>query len=350
MSASQPPALRPLGTVPTPLHRLEGLMREFPGGPELLIKREDLCRTAARGCKARKLVALMADAQSIPTTFILTTGSGQSNYCAMTAVAAAMYGMRTELHLAGRDPGPRTRHLCIAGLAGATVRFTGARPGSNAGSAMQARATEFRAAGEVPYVIPLGGSTPLGAAIFAAVVPELLTQLAPRAPTHPVTAAGSFGTMAGLILRTWVAGLDCQVHGYSVLWPEQEAMRRLERLLGTLAANTSPRPAPGRATASTDPSRTPAAASPPAPDNDRAGSPPTPTQPSSTPPAPPRPWQGSSRASPPTPTAAATGLCSTHRRARRPARRSWHHRPALPDTDTRRDGATAPPEEDNNGQ
>ena len=89
-------------------------MREFPGGPELLIKREDLCRTAARGCKARKLVALMADAQSIPTTFILTTGSGQSNYCAMTAVAAAMYGMRTELHLAGRDPGPRTRHLCIA--------------------------------------------------------------------------------------------------------------------------------------------------------------------------------------------------------------------------------------------
>lgn len=53
MSASQPPALRPLGTVPTPLHRLEGLTREFPGGPELLIKREDLCRTAARGCKAQ---------------------------------------------------------------------------------------------------------------------------------------------------------------------------------------------------------------------------------------------------------------------------------------------------------
>ena len=60
--------------------------------------------------------------------------------------------------------------------------------------------------------------------------------------------------MPGLILGTWVAGLDCQVHGYSVLWPEQEAMRGLERLLGTLAANTSPRQAPGRATASTDPS------------------------------------------------------------------------------------------------
>jgi D-cysteine desulfhydrase len=39
--------------------------------------------------------------------------------------------------------------------------------------------------------------------------------------------------MAGLILGTWAAGLDCQVHGYSVLWPEQEAMPRLERLLGT---------------------------------------------------------------------------------------------------------------------
>ena len=170
MSASQPPALRPLGTVPTSLHRLESLMREFPGGPELLIKREDLCRTAARGCKARKLVGLMADAQSIPTTFILTTGSAQSNYCAMTAVAAAMYGTRT--NFPGRPRSRRrTRDLCTAGLAGATVRFL-ARDLAATGPAMRARATEFRATGEVPYVIPLGGSTPWGRR-FAAVVPEL---------------------------------------------------------------------------------------------------------------------------------------------------------------------------------
>jgi 1-aminocyclopropane-1-carboxylate deaminase/D-cysteine desulfhydrase-like pyridoxal-dependent ACC family enzyme len=233
MSGSQPPGLLSLGIMPTPLHRLEGLMREFPGGPELLIKREDLCGVAAGGCKARKLAALMADAQSMSATVILTTGSAQSNHCALTAVAAAMHGMRTELHLSGSDPGPQTGNLCIAGLAGATVRFTGAQPGGDSGPMMQARATQLRAAGEVPYVIPLGGSTPLGAAGYAAVVPELLAQLGHRVPTHLVTAAGSLGTMAGLILGTWAAGLDCQVHGYSVLWPEQEAMRRLERLLGT---------------------------------------------------------------------------------------------------------------------
>ena len=39
--------------------------------------------------------------------------------------------------------------------------------------------------------------------------------------------------MAGLILGTWTSGLDCQVHGYTVLWPQAEAMTRLEELLKT---------------------------------------------------------------------------------------------------------------------
>jgi hypothetical protein len=37
--------------------------------------------------------------------------------------------------------------------------------------------------------------------------------------------------MAGLIVGTWARGLDCQVHGYTVLWPQPEAITRLEGLL-----------------------------------------------------------------------------------------------------------------------
>ena len=37
--------------------------------------------------------------------------------------------------------------------------------------------------------------------------------------------------MAGLILGTWASGLDCQVHGYTVLWSQAEAITRLQDLL-----------------------------------------------------------------------------------------------------------------------
>ena len=90
---------------------------------------------------------------------------------------------------------------------------------------------ELRAMGEVPYLIPLGGSTPLGAAAYAAAVSEVAVQLDGQKVTHLVVAAGSLGTMASLILGTWASGLDCQVHGYTVLWPQAEAITRLEELL-----------------------------------------------------------------------------------------------------------------------
>jgi len=60
----------------------------------------------------------------------------------------------------------------------------------------------------VPYPIPLGGSTPLGAAAYAAAGSELAGQLGGQPVTHLVVAAGSLGTMAGLILGTWASELD----------------------------------------------------------------------------------------------------------------------------------------------
>jgi L-cysteate sulfo-lyase len=219
-----------LGISPTPLHPLPGLMAAFDDGPELFVKREDLCGVAAGGCKIRKLRAILPQAQSRGATVVLTTGFPQSNHCAMTAVAAAMHGLRCEVLLRGPDPGTRTGNLLIEGLAGTTITFIGESGDDDAARRLTARMAELQAAGEVPYLIPLGGSTPLGAASYATAVTELTGQLGP-APTHLVTAAGSLGTMAGLILGTWAADLDCEVHGYTVLWPESEALGRLDELL-----------------------------------------------------------------------------------------------------------------------
>jgi 1-aminocyclopropane-1-carboxylate deaminase/D-cysteine desulfhydrase-like pyridoxal-dependent ACC family enzyme len=221
-----------LGISPTPLHSMPGLMSVFSDGPEVLVKREDLCGVAAGGCKIRKLSALLPEAKSRHATVILTTGFPQSNHCAMTAVAAAMHGLRCEVLLRGPDPGTRTGNLLIEGLAGATITFIGESGDDDAERRLAEGMARLRAAGEVPYLIPLGGSTPLGAASYATAVTELTGQLG-AAPTHLVTAAGSLGTMAGLILGTWAAELDCEVHGYTVLWPEGEARGRLDELLDT---------------------------------------------------------------------------------------------------------------------
>ena len=58
-----------------------------------------------------------------------------------------------------------------------------------------------------------------------------MPELAGQPVTHLVIAGGSLGSMAGLILGTWASGLDCQVHGYTVLWSQAEAITRLQDLL-----------------------------------------------------------------------------------------------------------------------
>ena len=220
-----------LGVSPTPLHELTGLMSAFGPSPELLAKREDLCGIAAGGNKTRKLEALLGQALSQHATVVLTTGGVQSNHCAQTAIAAAMHGLRAELYLTGLQPPVPAGNLLIEEVAGAAVTFLGDCTDRDRDDRIAARVDELRAMGEVPYLIPLGGSTPLGAAAYAAAVSELAGQLGGQPVTHLVVAAGSLGTMAGLILGTWASGLDCQVHGYTVLWPQAQAKTRLDGLL-----------------------------------------------------------------------------------------------------------------------
>jgi 1-aminocyclopropane-1-carboxylate deaminase/D-cysteine desulfhydrase-like pyridoxal-dependent ACC family enzyme len=229
---------------PTPLHRLDGLAAQFPGGPELFVKREDLCGVALGGNKLRKLRLLLADAAAQKATVVVTTGAPQSNHCAMTAVTAAMAGLRTELLFAGSDPGVRTGNLQIGLLVGATMTFLGDGDGATVADRLAQRVCELRKAGETPYPIPLGGSTALGVAACAGIVAELVDQLDGRPITHIVVAAGSLGTMAGLVLGAWAAGLDCLIDGYTVLWPAVDAAQRLAELLHVARRDYFPQVAP----------------------------------------------------------------------------------------------------------
>ncbi|MDI3340575.1 MAG: D-cysteine desulfhydrase family protein [Sphaerobacter sp.] len=218
----------PLATLPTPLQEAVRL-RQALGGPgrcpRILLKRDDLTGLALGGNKARKLEYLVADALRQGATALITTGAVQSNHARMTAAAARLAGLRASLVLTSADPNPPAQgNLLLDHLLGAEVHIVPA-PADKAlavGDAVEetiARvAAELRARGERPYVIPVGGSSAVGALGYVAGTLELVGQLAAagEAPTRLYYASGSRGTQAGLVLGAKLYSAPYQVYGIAV--------------------------------------------------------------------------------------------------------------------------------------
>ena len=108
-------------------------------------------------------------------TTLVTEGAVQSNHARMTAGAAVIAGLRCVLVLDARQGSEVAGNLLLDRLMGAEVRIVPDKAARAA--AMAAIGDELREQGERPYVIPTGGSVPLGAAGYVAMVAELLPQL-----------------------------------------------------------------------------------------------------------------------------------------------------------------------------
>lgn len=218
----------PLATLPTPLHEAPRL-REALGGPErcprILIKRDDLTGLALGGNKARKLEYLIADALGRGATALITTGAVQSNHARMTAAAARLAGLRTSLVLTSGEADPPIQgNLLLNHLLQAEVHLVPA-PSDKAiavddavNETIERVATDLEARGERPYVIPVGGSSPIGALGYVAGTLELVSQLAAlgEAPTRLYYASGSRGTQAGLVLGAKLYSAPYAVYGIAV--------------------------------------------------------------------------------------------------------------------------------------
>ena len=208
-----------LGLHPTPLHPLERLRDQFGGpakAPRLLIKRDDLNGTALGGNKLRKLEYLVADAQARGCDTLITAGATQSNHCRQTAAVGAMVGLEVHLCLRGPEPPHRTGNLVLDDWLGARLHF--AAPGADVSALMAPLADDLRARGRRPYLIPIGGSNPVGAAGYVAAARELLAQC-PDA-THLIVATGSGGTQAGLEVGARLSGRTVRVNGVGVAEPD----------------------------------------------------------------------------------------------------------------------------------
>src|SRR5215213_7956327 len=212
-----------LATLPTPLHRARNLEAALgPRCPRIYLKRDDLTGLAFGGNKARKLEYLLADALANEATLLVTEGAVQSNHARITAAAAAIAGLRSVLVLDERHGSDVAGNLLLDHLLGAEVRIV---PDKAARTALMGSiGDDLRAAGERPYMIPTGGSVPIGAAGYVNMIAELLAQLmtAGEAPNHLYFATGSMGTQAGLVVGARAFSAPFFVHGVAVEHPVEQ--------------------------------------------------------------------------------------------------------------------------------
>ena len=226
-----------LAHLPTPLEPLPRLSAAL-GGPQLWIKRDDQTGLATGGNKARKLEFLVAEALAQGATTLITAGAPQSNHARQTAAAAAKCGLRAILVLGGGPP-TQSRHggnALLDRLLGADIRWT---EGRDRAEVMAAVAEEERAAGRHPYVVPYGGSNPVGASGYVAALEELAAQAAERSllMDHVVFATSSGGTQAGLCVAAKALDFPAQIVGISVDKPAGELQATLVALATDTAAH-----------------------------------------------------------------------------------------------------------------
>ncbi len=197
------------------------------GGPRIFIKRDDTLGLAAGGNKTRKLEFLVADALSQGADTLITVGAVQSNHCRLTLAAAAREGLKCRLVLeqrvAGSYDSKASGNNFLYGLMGAE-RISVVTAGEDLTAAMAALSADLTASARRGYIIPGGGSNPLGALGYVNCANEILDQSFDEGLCfdHIVCASGSCGTHAGLLVGLEGRRAQIPLTGINVRRPRAE--------------------------------------------------------------------------------------------------------------------------------
>ena len=210
----------------TPIEKLSRLSKEL-GGPAIYMKRDDLLGLAGGGNKTRKLEFLVAEAMAQGADTLITCGAVQSNHCRLTLAAAVKEGLKCRLVLEERVPGsynPESAGNNFLFRLMGVEKIKVVPGGSDMTAAMQAVADEVAGEDRKAYVIPGGGSNPVGATGYVACAEEILFQTFDLEINIDgiICASGSAGTHAGLVTGFHGNNSNIPVIGINVSRPKAE--------------------------------------------------------------------------------------------------------------------------------
>jgi D-cysteine desulfhydrase family pyridoxal phosphate-dependent enzyme len=231
---------RPLAEYPTPLHNLPRLSEQLQR--PIYIKRDDEIGPGGGGNKTRKLEYLLAEAQLRGWHKVATFGGLQSNHARLTAAAARRLGMEPHLFYFERRPPQLEGNLFLNELFGAHMHFI---PFGGGGEANMTLETTIRLVHLIAWLrigphtfIPVGGHSWRGCLGYVRAAIELDEQARALGidKGHVVMAAGSGGTLAGMVAGLHLIGSPLRPLGIDVgrLW--KGFPRSIARLASELCA------------------------------------------------------------------------------------------------------------------
>ena len=238
MTLAKFPRVR-LGHFPTPLEPMDRLSEQL-GGPRLWVKRDDCTGLSSGGNKTRKLEYLMADRAGRGCRYdhhprgnpikprAPNDSSGGETGHGMPYLAGGPHRIqRPQLYPERqRVAGPSARRVCVE-----------TRQRHDMNDEMETLAEKLRTDGKKPYIIPGGGSNPIGALGYVNCARELVEQAAAMG-LHidaMVHATGSSGTQAGLVAGLAAIQSDIHLLGIGVRAPQEKQ----EQMVFDLAQKTA---------------------------------------------------------------------------------------------------------------
>ena len=224
-----------LTNLPTACNKMSNMTKAL-GGPDLYIKRDDVMELAHGGNKTRKLEYSLAAALNKGARAVVTQGGLQSNHVRQTISGAAKVGI--EAHVILSNPVPEMKEKLMGSgnylmdqLMGAHIYIAG----SEGRSPMVKKVlSELTLEGKKPYNIPAGASNGIGSMGYVNAGRELIAQWERMgiSPSHILTATGSCGTAAGLLMGLrYFGNSSTKVVSMSVSSPAPQLRKRIRGLL-----------------------------------------------------------------------------------------------------------------------
>lgn len=197
----------------TPIHKLENLSKKFE--VNIFIKRDDMTGYGLGGNKLRKLDYLLKDAINKGCNVLLTYGGAQTNHGRLTAAVAARFGLKCGIIMDGPAPKKATGNLILDKMMGADLFFMDDTSFKNESAEnytkkyneLLKKTTDevikmYEKNNDKVYLLPVGGSSTVGAAGYVMAVKEIKDQLQDMnlKMDYVVTGFGSAGTFGGMYL------------------------------------------------------------------------------------------------------------------------------------------------------
>jgi len=216
----------------TPLQFLKNISNFLKNN--IYIKRDDITYLCGGGNKSRKLEYLIQDALDNNSDTIITCGAVQSNHCRLTASAASLEGLDCYVVLEERIPGSYDKDASgnnyLFKLLGCKTSLI---KSENSKEAMDEIYYKLIADGKKPYIIPGGGSCPLGILGYIDCAQEIIKYCEEHTKFDIIfCCSGSGGTHAGLLLG--LRNYNIKIIGISTrLNKEKQTQRIKDKIIET---------------------------------------------------------------------------------------------------------------------